>query len=80
MSEQFNQELSLAGKIPSGLFNAMFGFKGNWQKDAADTKTLAFDGWFISLYNIELARAQISLSESIKKEVPFSWDPAGLAE
>ncbi|KAM7500768.1 hypothetical protein LguiA_025182 [Lonicera macranthoides] len=80
MSEQFNHELSLSGKIPSGLFNAMFGFKGYWQKDAATTKTLAFDGWFISLYNIELARAQISLSESLKKEVPSSWDPAGLAE
>ncbi|KAM7506054.1 hypothetical protein LguiB_004958 [Lonicera macranthoides] len=80
MSQQFNQELSLAGKIPSGLFNAMFGFKGNWQKDAADTKSLAFDGWLISLYNIELARAQISLSESIKNEVPIFWDPAGLAK
>ncbi|KAF0907907.1 hypothetical protein E2562_022298 [Oryza meyeriana var. granulata] len=43
MSEQFNQELSLSGKIPSGLFNAMFDFTGYWQKDAANTKSLAFD-------------------------------------
>jgi hypothetical protein len=80
MSEQFNQELSLSGKIPSGLFNAMFGFKGYWQKDAGTTKTLAFDGWFITLYNIELAKSQISLSESLKRQVPPSWDPSALAE
>ncbi|KAL0305713.1 UNVERIFIED_CONTAM: MACPF domain-containing protein NSL1 [Sesamum radiatum] len=46
MSEHFNQELSLSGKIPSGLFNAMFGFKGCWQNDASTTKILAFDGLF----------------------------------
>ncbi|KAL7584239.1 hypothetical protein Lser_V15G46211 [Lactuca serriola] len=49
MSEQFNQELSLAGKIPSGLFNYVFDFSGNWKKDASSTKTLAFDGVFISV-------------------------------
>ncbi|CAH9112138.1 unnamed protein product [Cuscuta europaea] len=80
MSEQFNQELSLSGKIPSGLFNAMFGLKGCWQKDAASTKLLAFDGWFISLYNVELVRSQVTLSEQLKREVPSSWDPAGLTE
>ncbi|KAI8525551.1 hypothetical protein RHMOL_Rhmol13G0239100 [Rhododendron molle] len=80
MSEQFNQELGLSGKIPSGLFNTMFGFRGCWQKDATTTKSLAFDGWFISLYNIELARSQIILSEHVKNEVPASWDPAILAE
>lgn len=80
MSEQFNQDVSLSGKIPSGLFNSMFGFKGCWQKDAATTKNLALDGWFITLYNIELARSQIALSEQLKREVPSSWDPAALAE
>ncbi|KAK9064258.1 hypothetical protein SSX86_015638 [Deinandra increscens subsp. villosa] len=80
MSEQFNQELSLSGKIPSGLFNSMFGYKGCWQKDAPATKNLAFDGWFITLYNIELAKAQIALSEKVKQEVPSSWDPTALAE
>ncbi|KAK9092623.1 hypothetical protein Syun_027534 [Stephania yunnanensis] len=79
MSEKFNQELSLSGKIPSGLFNSMFGFSGNWQKDATSTKTLALDGWFITLYNIELARSHIVLSEHVKKEVPFTWDPLALA-
>ena len=80
MSEQFNHELSLSGKIPSGFFNSMFGYKGCWQKDAPTTKNLAFDGWFITLYNIELAKSQITLSEKVKQEVPSSWDPTALAQ
>ncbi|KAL8248210.1 hypothetical protein R6Q59_005078 [Mikania micrantha] len=80
MSEQFNQEISLSGKIPSGFFNSMFGYKGCWQKDAPATKNLAFDGWFINLYNIELAKTQIVLSDKVKQEVPSSWDPTALAE
>ncbi|XP_023769180.1 MACPF domain-containing protein NSL1 [Lactuca sativa] len=79
MVEQFNQDVSLSGKIPSGFFNSMFNYKGCWQKDASSTKSVAFDGWFIALYNIELQRAQISLSEKVKSEVPSSWDPAALA-
>lgn len=80
MSEQMNQELSLSGKIPSGLFNAMFGHKGCWQNDAASTKLLAFDGWFMTLYNIELVRSHLTLSEQVKQDVPSSWDPPALAE
>lgn len=55
----------------------MFGYKGCWQKDAS---SLAFDGWFISMYSIELAKSHVTLSEQVKKEVPSSWDPAALAE
>lgn len=80
MSEKFNREMSLSGKIPSGVFNAMFLFNGGWQKDASSVKSLAFDGWFISLYNVELARSHIVLSERVKREVPTSWDPATIAE
>ncbi|XP_007025556.2 PREDICTED: MACPF domain-containing protein NSL1 [Theobroma cacao] len=80
MSERFNQDLSLSGKIPVGLFNAMFEFKGCWQKDATSTKTLALDGWFITLYNVELERTHLTLSERVKREVPTTWDPAALAE
>lgn len=79
MAEQFNQELGLSGKIPSGLFNSMFVFSGCWQKDISATKSLAFDGWSISLYNIELERSQIVLHDHVKKEVPSSWDPPALA-
>ncbi|KAL5715427.1 hypothetical protein ACHQM5_017247 [Ranunculus cassubicifolius] len=76
---QFNKDLSLSGKIPCGLFNNMFNFQGIWQKDAMSTKSLAFDGWFITLYNIALARSQIVLTEHVKQEVPSSWDAAALA-
>ncbi|KAM1138882.1 hypothetical protein COP1_036758 [Malus domestica] len=79
MSEQCNKELSLTGKIPSGLFNAMFGFTGCWQKDAAPVKALACDGWLITLYDIELARSHVKLSEHVRQEVPSTWDPAALA-
>ncbi|KAL6562112.1 kinetochore-associated protein nsl1 [Orobanche gracilis] len=80
MSEHFNQELSLSGKIPSGMFNAMFDFKGCWQNDSSTTKVLAFDGWLIGLYTVELARSQITLSNKVKQEVPSTWDPAALSE
>ncbi|KAK4416619.1 MACPF domain-containing protein [Sesamum alatum] len=79
MSEQFNQELSLSGKIPTGHFNAAFEFTACWQKDAAFTKSLAFDGVFISLYNIALEKSQVTLGDHIKHAVPTSWDPAALA-
>ncbi|KAK4378702.1 hypothetical protein RND71_000564 [Anisodus tanguticus] len=79
MSEQFNQEVSVNGKIPSGLFKTMFEFSGSWQKDAAYTKTLAFDGVFITLYSVALEKSQMVLCDYVKKEVPSTWDPAALA-
>nr|POF17283.1 macpf domain-containing protein [Quercus suber] len=79
MSEQFNQELSLSGKIPSGHFNSAFEFTGGWQKDAANTKTLAFDGVSVTLYNIALEKSQVVLHDHVKQAVPSSWDPAALA-
>lgn len=79
MSEQFNQEISLTGKIPSGLFNSMFEFSGCWQKDAANTKTLAFDGMHITLYTVQLDKSQMVLCDHVKDAVPSSWEPAALA-
>jgi hypothetical protein len=79
MSEQFNQEVSLSGKIPTGQFNAAFEFTGSWQKDAANTKALAFDGVLITIYSIALGKTQITLRDHIKQAVPSSWDPAALA-
>ncbi|KAI3870807.1 hypothetical protein MKX03_006791 [Papaver bracteatum] len=79
MSEQFNQEISLSGKIPSGIFNSMFEYSGCWQKDAANTKTLAFDGWFITLYTVALAKSQPVLRDHVRQAVPSSWDPAALS-
>ncbi|KAJ4965764.1 hypothetical protein NE237_017613 [Protea cynaroides] len=80
MAEQFNQEISLSGKIPSGLFNSMFEFSSCWQKDAANTKALAFDGWFITMYTVALTKSQIVLRDHVKQAVPPSWDPAALAK
>ncbi|RDX97610.1 MACPF domain-containing protein [Mucuna pruriens] len=79
MSEQFNQELSLTGKIPSGLFNTMFEFSGSWQRDAAHTKSLAFDGVLITLYTVALEKSQMVLCDHVKQAVPSTWDPPALA-
>lgn len=79
MSQQFNQGLSLSGKVPCGLFNNMFNFSGLWQKDASAAKHLALDGWFYTLYTVEIPRAQLVLKENIKALVPASWEPAVLA-
>lgn len=79
MAEQFNKELSLSGKIPSGLFNHSFRFSGSWQKDASATKGLAFDGCFITLYTIALAKSQIVLRDHVTQAVPTTWDPSALA-
>ncbi|KAK4706610.1 hypothetical protein R3W88_033842 [Solanum pinnatisectum] len=78
MSERFNQELSLSGKIPTGHFNAAFEYTTCWQKDAAYTKALAFDGVFITLYNIALEKAQVVLRDHVKQAIPSSWDPVAL--
>ncbi|KAK6152952.1 hypothetical protein DH2020_012591 [Rehmannia glutinosa] len=80
MSEHFNQDMSLSGKIPAGQFNAAFEFSGQWQKDAAYTRALAFDGVFITLYSIELEKSQMVLSEHVKQAVPLTWDPVALTK
>ncbi|KAK9058281.1 hypothetical protein SSX86_023121 [Deinandra increscens subsp. villosa] len=80
MSEQFNKDVSLSGRIPTGQFNAAFEFTGSWQKDGLNTKALALDGVFITLYNITLEKSQIALSDHVKNAVPSSWEPAALAK
>ncbi|KAK7291486.1 hypothetical protein RIF29_06666 [Crotalaria pallida] len=79
MSELFNQELSLSGKTPTGHFNAAFGLSGVWHRDAADTKTLAFAGYSITLCNIVYETSKLVLCDHVKHDVPPSWDPAALA-
>jgi hypothetical protein len=80
MSEQVNQSLSLAGKIPSGAFNAMFDYRGCWHRDAAVTRSLCFDGRFVELYSVEAVRAQLALQDRVKQDLPPFWDPPALAE
>ncbi|XP_024983999.1 MACPF domain-containing protein At4g24290-like [Cynara cardunculus var. scolymus] len=80
MAEQFNQDVALSGRIPTGQFNAAFEFTGSWQKDAANTKALAIDGVFITLYSITLEKSQMTLSDQVKNAVPSTWEPAALAK
>ncbi|KAH9298403.1 hypothetical protein KI387_030085, partial [Taxus chinensis] len=78
MAELFNQKSSISGRIPSGYFNSMYGLTGSWLADATETKHLAFDGYFISLYSLHLTRSPLVLKEEVKKAVPPSWDSAAL--
>ncbi|KAH7284524.1 hypothetical protein KP509_34G058000 [Ceratopteris richardii] len=79
MSQLFNQKASVEGKIPLGLFNAMFDLSGSWQDDASQIKSLAFDGCFITLYELHLKRSNLFLREDVKNDVPSIWDPQALA-
>ncbi|KAB2092271.1 hypothetical protein ES319_A02G018200v1 [Gossypium barbadense] len=79
MSELLNQKSSIQGKVPSGYLNSIFDLSGNWLHDAADTKNLAFDGYFISLYYLHLTASPLVLNDRVKKSVPPHWDPAALS-
>lgn len=80
MSEFFNQKCSVPGKIPSGQFNSMFGFQsGSWASDAANTKYLGLDGYFIILFNVHIDRYPLILSDEVRNAVPSTWDPSALA-
>ncbi|XP_058781617.1 MACPF domain-containing protein At1g14780-like [Vicia villosa] len=79
MSEMVNQKSAIPGKIPSGYFNAVFDLSGDWFRDAQEIKSLAFDGYFISLYYLHLTASHLKLQEEVKKSVPAQWDPASLS-
>ncbi|XP_027176316.1 MACPF domain-containing protein At1g14780-like [Coffea eugenioides] len=80
MSEFFNQKSSVPGKVPSGMFNSMFGFQsGSWATDAANTKCLGLDGYFIILFNVHIDRYPLVLADEVRNAVPSTWDPAALA-
>ncbi|KAJ4828831.1 hypothetical protein Tsubulata_008913 [Turnera subulata] len=79
MSELLNHKSTIHGKVPSGYLNATFGLSGDWFHDAADTKYLAFDGYFISLYYLHLTASPLTLQEKVKQSVPPRWDPASLS-
>ncbi|XP_068660938.1 MACPF domain-containing protein At4g24290-like [Aristolochia californica] len=79
MSELLNQKSCIQGKVPSGYFNAVFDLSGVWFEDAAETKYLAFDGYFISLYDFHLTVSPLVLREEVRKAVPSNWAPASLS-
>ncbi|KHN17422.1 MACPF domain-containing protein isoform B [Glycine soja] len=79
MLEHFNQEMCLGGQTASGHFCASFGLSCRNIKDLASIKSLAYDGWFIKRYAVELERYQGELLDHVKEAVPSSWDPEALA-
>ncbi|KAL6606963.1 hypothetical protein ACP70R_042616 [Stipagrostis hirtigluma subsp. patula] len=80
MSELFNHRNSLTGKIPSGLFNSCFDLdECSWAQDAATTKCLAFDGYFISLLDLRLDCRPLALADHVIRDVPAKWDPSAIA-
>ncbi|KAG9445029.1 hypothetical protein H6P81_016369 [Aristolochia fimbriata] len=82
MSRVLNARSSLGGKIPNGLFNVLFGFNnsgGTWVRDAAETKCLAMDGDFITLFNLRIDRYPLRLSHQLLNDVPSTWNPRHLA-
>ncbi|KAI9114467.1 hypothetical protein K1719_014695 [Acacia pycnantha] len=79
MLEHFNQEMCLGGRTASGNFCASFGIPDRSIKVFDSIKSLAFDGWFIKRYTIELEKHQGELDDHVKEAVPSSWDPEALA-
>ncbi|VAI49179.1 unnamed protein product [Triticum turgidum subsp. durum] len=79
MSELFNQRSAVEGKIPSGQFNACFDLdSGSWAQDASATKCLAMDGYFISLFDLQLDRRPLALAAHVLCDVPAAWDPSAI--
>lgn len=79
MVDYFNRKANLSGVTPLGSFNAAFSFTGTKNLDAAATKTLCVDGFFIPLSKIQLAKSPMVLQDHVKRAVPASWDPPALA-
>jgi len=79
MAEHFNKKSGLSETVPLGSFNSMFSLTGSWKVDAATTKALAMDGYFIPLFTVKLTVPELVLREDVKKAVPRTWDPPSLA-
>ncbi|KAG6769642.1 hypothetical protein POTOM_025298 [Populus tomentosa] len=79
MVEYFNQKANLSGGLPLGCFNSAFSFTGSKHIDAAVSKTLSMDGYYIPLAKVQLMRSPLVLHENVKMAVPTCWDPPSLA-
>ncbi|XP_020105858.1 LOW QUALITY PROTEIN: MACPF domain-containing protein CAD1-like [Ananas comosus] len=79
MVEYFNKKSGLSGSVPLGSFNSMFSFTGSSKNDAAVTKALALDGYFVPLFKVKLTSSELVLREDVKRAIPYSWDPSSLA-
>ncbi|KAI5383979.1 MACPF domain-containing protein At4g24290 isoform X1 [Lathyrus oleraceus] len=79
MLKHFNHEMRLVGETASGHFCASFGLSCRCIKHLAYIKSLAYDGWFIKRYSVELEKYHGELRDHVKEAVPSSWDPEALA-
>ncbi|KAL5550628.1 hypothetical protein UlMin_000804 [Ulmus minor] len=79
MVEYFNQKANLSEGFPLGSFNASFNFTGSKHIDAAATRTLSMDGFYIPLAKVQLSESPLVLYENVKRAVPTYWDPVSLA-
>ncbi|XP_039684782.1 MACPF domain-containing protein At4g24290 [Medicago truncatula] len=55
------------------------GYISKVQKDLASIVHLAYDGWFIKRYTVELEKYHGELYDHVKEAVPSSWDPEAVA-
>ncbi|CAJ1948412.1 unnamed protein product [Sphenostylis stenocarpa] len=79
MVEYFNGRANISGNFPIGSFNASFSFTGSKHVDAAATKTLSTEGFYIPLAKVQLKKSHLTLQGNVKKAVPVNWDPPALA-
>ncbi|XP_027334999.1 MACPF domain-containing protein CAD1-like isoform X1 [Abrus precatorius] len=79
MVDYFNERANISGSFPLGSFNSAFSFTGSKDVDAAATKTLSSDGFYIPLAKVQLKKSRLILQENVKKAVPVNWDPLSLA-
>ncbi|KAK8485409.1 hypothetical protein V6N11_037106 [Hibiscus sabdariffa] len=79
MVEYFNKKTNVPGSFPLGSFNSAFSFTGSMHIDAATTKMLSMDGFYIPLAKFELTMSPLVLQEKVKRAVPTFWDPLSLA-
>lgn len=79
MVEYLNKKANVSGGFPLGSFNSAFSFTGSTITDAATTKALSMDGFYIPLAKLQLTKSPSALQENVKRAVPTSWDPPSLA-
>lgn len=79
MVEYFNKKANVSGSFPLGSFNSAFSFTGSTNINAATTKTLSMDGFYIPLAKFHLTKSPLVLQENVRRAVPTSWDPSSLS-
>jgi hypothetical protein len=78
MVDYFNHKANISGRFPLGSFNSAFSFTGSKDVDAAATKTLSSDGFYIPLAKVQLQNSNLMLGENVKRAIPVNWDPPSL--